>query len=275
MPTIPVVAAIPNYNMADYLRRLLPQILGGGYDGVYVLDDASTDDSVDAAADFGSAVTLVRSATNRGAGTNRNQILEHVADGTLIHFVDADMDLTTPAPAAVAREVFARYAGSGVGVVGGLVRRADGTQEPYNYGPVFSLRTHLTGGFPPVIDRVRHSPALARRITAASRPALRSWPKIMEPPAAAPAYWVHEGNMVVEAEVFKSVGGYDSRIREHETQDLAIRLQRRGVRTHFDPSLEVMHFHAQVRGRFRMRKQLGAAAYLIRTHGVGRWLTAH
>jgi len=43
----PVVAAIPNYNMADSLRKLLPQVLSQSYDGVFVLDDASTDDTVD------------------------------------------------------------------------------------------------------------------------------------------------------------------------------------------------------------------------------------
>ncbi|GLP75770.1 glycosyl transferase [Mycobacterium antarcticum] len=272
---VSVVAVIPNFNMAEYLARLLPQVLGAGYDRVFVLDDASTDDSVDVVAGFGDDVVLIRSPVNQGAGTNRNQIIGHVDDETLIHFVDADMDLKTPDSAAVVRDVFARCADRGVGVVGGLVRRADGAQELYNYGPVFSLRTHLTGGFPPLIDRLRHWPALARPIAKAFRPAMRAWPKILETPVAVPTYWVHEGNMIITAGAFGSLGGYDSRIREHETQDLAIRLQNRGVRTHFDPSIEVMHHHAQVRGRFRMHEQFAAAMYLIRTHGLRRYLVDH
>ena len=44
---LPVVAAIPNYNMGEHLRVLLPQVLSQRYDDIFVLDDASTDDSVD------------------------------------------------------------------------------------------------------------------------------------------------------------------------------------------------------------------------------------
>ena len=57
---LPVVAAIPNFNMGESLRNLLPQVLAQGYDRVFVLDDASTDNTVDVVADFGDDVTLVR-----------------------------------------------------------------------------------------------------------------------------------------------------------------------------------------------------------------------
>ena len=49
---LPVVAAIPNFNMAENLRNLIPQILAQRYDGVFVLDDASTDHSVDVVRDY-------------------------------------------------------------------------------------------------------------------------------------------------------------------------------------------------------------------------------
>jgi GT2 family glycosyltransferase len=276
MPTeMPVVAAIPNYNMADYLVRLLPQVLRQGYQHVFVLDDASTDHTVQAVSEFGGAVTLVRSLQNQGAGRNRNQIIGQVDDHTLIHFIDADMDLLTTDTASVAADLFAKYAPDGVGVIGGLVRRVDGTQEPYNFGPVFSLPTHLTGGFPPAIDRLRRRPRLAGAVARVGRSAMTAWPKILEDPAAVGTYWVHEGNMLVEARIFRALGGYDPHIREHEAQDLAIRLQRRGVKRQFDPRIEVIHHHVDVRGRFRAGKQLEAAVYMMRKHGFRRWLTDH
>jgi N-acetylglucosaminyl-diphospho-decaprenol L-rhamnosyltransferase len=271
---IPVVAAIPNYNMGEYLARLLPQVLRQGYSRVFVLDDASTDGSVEVVGEFGDAVTLVRSAGNQGAGRNRNQIIDHVDDATLIHFIDADMDLCTTDTAGVAADVYARYAPEGVGVIGGLVRRADGTQEPYNYGPVFSLRGNLSGGFPPVIDRMRDRPRLARAIARVGRPAKNGWPAIMDAPVAVPTYWVHEGNMLIDAGVFRAVGGYDPNIREHETQDLGIRLERRGVKSRFDPSIAVIHHHVDVRGPDRSAKQWEAVRYLLRKHGFRRYLTA-
>jgi glycosyltransferase involved in cell wall biosynthesis len=58
---LPVVAAIPNFNMADSLRRLIPQVMAQCYDAVYVLDDASTDHSFDVVNEFGSDVTMVQS----------------------------------------------------------------------------------------------------------------------------------------------------------------------------------------------------------------------
>ena len=136
---LPVVVAIPNFNMGASLCRLLPQVIAQGYDRVFVLDDASTDHSVDVVSEFGDEVTLVRSPENRGPGANRNQIIDHVDDGVIIHFIDADMDLATDGIPAVAREVVAMYADRGIGLIGGLVSRLDGGQEYYNYGAVFSL----------------------------------------------------------------------------------------------------------------------------------------
>lgn len=272
---IPVIAAIPNYNMSAYLRRLLPQVLAQDYDRVLVLDDDSTDDSAEAVASFGAEVTLVRAPRNAGAGANRNQVIDHVEPGALIHFIDADMDLVGSETAAVARELAEKYRERGVGVIGGLVSRVDGWQEPFNYGPVFSLRANLTGGFPPLIDRLRHRPRLVRAAARLCHPGMQNWPRIVEPPAACETYWVHEGNMVVYSDVFRAVGGYDPHIREHEAQDFAIRLEKRGVKRYFDPSIEVVHHHVDVRGKFRFNQQGKSALYLLRKHGFRRYLTDH
>jgi hypothetical protein len=40
---LPVIAAIPNYNMGEHFRRLLTQLVNQDYDRIFVLDDASTD----------------------------------------------------------------------------------------------------------------------------------------------------------------------------------------------------------------------------------------
>lgn len=271
---LPVVAAIPNYNMAENLRRLLPQVLEQGYDRVFVLDDASTDHSVDVVSEFGDEVKLVRSPGNRGAGANRNQIIDQVGDATLIHFIDADMDLATAEIASVAKEVFARYADRRVGAIGGLISRLDGSQEPYNYGPVFSLRTHLTA-LPPLIDGLREKPRLAEPLRHLAIPGRKYWPNVFEAPAPTETYWLAEGNMLIHSSVFKSVGGFDPLIRSHEAQDLAIRLEKKGVKRQFDPSLRVLHHHIDVRGKNRNKWEYNAALYLIRKHGIYRWLTDH
>jgi GT2 family glycosyltransferase len=269
---LPVVAAIPNYNMAENLQKLLPQVLGQGYDGVFVLDDASTDHSAEVVDEFCDEVKLIRSPQNRGASANRNQIIDHVSDAALIHFIDADMDLATKENPAVARDLFSRYADRRVGAIGGLVSRADGSQEPYNYGPVFSLGSIFTA-VPPLTDCLREKPRAVKALRRISMPGSKSWPNVFEPPVPTETYWVAEGNMLIQSSVFKSVGGFDPLIRAHEAQDLAIRLEKRGVKRRFDPSIEVIHHYVDVRGKNRGRQQRKAALYLIRKHGLVRWLT--
>ncbi|WP_231737482.1 glycosyltransferase [Mycobacterium sp. IS-1742] len=271
---LPIVAAIPNYNMGGHLRRLLPQVLEQGYDHVFVLDDASTDDSVDVVGGFGDAVTMVRSGANQGAGANRNQIIGQVDDATVIHFIDADMDIATPRAATVGRELFARYAAQGVGAIGGLVRRADGSQEPFNYGPVFSLRTNVTS-FPWMVDRIRHRPRMVEIFRRTGMPGTKHWPNILETPQPTETYWLHEGNMLIDAGAFRAVGGYDPKFRSHEAQDLAIRLHRIGVKRRFEPSLETVHHYIDVRGKNRSRYEREAVRYMIRKHGLVRFLTDH
>ncbi len=270
---LPVVAAIPNYNMGDHLRRLLPQVLAQGYDRVFVLDDASIDESVEVINEFGDEVNLVRSPVNRGAGANRNQIIDHVEDGAIIHFIDADMDLETAETPSVARDLVGRYADRGVGMIGGLVSLADGRQEYCNYGAVFSLWGNFTSNFPRIIDNLQDKPRLARAIQRIAAPIMTGWPNVLEPPTPAPAYWLHEGNMLVYSSLFKSVGGYDEALRSHEIQDLAIRLEKMGIRRQFDPSIRVVHHHIDVRGKNRNKWANKATLYLIRKHGLLRFLT--
>ncbi|WP_445169032.1 glycosyltransferase family 2 protein [Mycolicibacterium sp. Dal123E01] len=273
---LPVVAAIPNYNMGAHLRRLIPQALAQNYDAVFVLDDASTDDTVAVVREFGDDVKFVSRGENRGAGANRNQIIDHVPDDVIIHFIDADMDLETPETPLVARTLMERYAASGVGAIGGLVSRNDGTQEPYNYGPVFSLWGNTVAGFlPAMFDRMRDRPRLASAIHRAVAPMMRGCPYVLAPPVAEPAYWLHEGNMLIRSNFFRAVGGYNPILRSHEAQDLAIRLEKIGVKRQFDPSIGVFHHHIDVRGRNRSKWESAARNHLIREHGVYRFLTDH
>lgn len=274
MPSqLPVIAAIPNYNMAESLRRLLPQVVAQHYDAVFVLDDASTDHSADVVHEFGDAVKFIQSRENRGAGANRNQIIDQVADGALIHFIDADMDLKTPETPIVAREIAQRYADRGVGLIGGLVALADGRQEWCNHGAVLSLWGNNTGALQLWIERLRKTPRLARAARRAVGPVIKDWPNTLAPPAPSPAYWVHEGNMLVYSAIFRSIGGFDPALRAQEIQDLCIRLEKRGIKRQFDPSISVVHHHIDVRGKNRHKWERKATRYLIRKHGLYRFLT--
>lgn len=267
-----VVAAVPNYNMGQHLRELIPQLLAQPYERIFVLDDASTDDSVDVVRGFGDDVRLVRSRENRGAGANRNQIIDHVADGTLIHFIDADMELKTTDTPVVAREMADRYRRQGVGMIGGLVSRLDGSQEYCNYGAAFSVWGNFTSNVPRLVDHWRHKPRLASTVQRVAGPMASGWPRLLDEPIPRPAFWLHEGNLLVYSDVFSGVGGYDPALRSHEAQDLAIRLDSKGIGRQFDPSIRVVHHHIDVRGKNRRKWESTATRYLIRKHGMARFL---
>jgi N-acetylglucosaminyl-diphospho-decaprenol L-rhamnosyltransferase len=269
---MPVVAAVPNYNMGKHLRELIPQLLSQRYGRIFVLDDASTDDSVDVVREFGDDVRLLRSPENRGAGANRNQIIDRIDDGTLIHFIDADMELKTADTPAVAREVAERYLRHGVGMIGGLVSRTDGSQEYCNYGAAFTLWGNFTSNVPRLIDHWRHKPRLASMVQRVFGPIAPGWPSLLNEPIPRRAFWLHEGNLLVYSDVFKRVGGYDPALRSHEAQDLAIRLDNVGIKRQFDPSIRVVHHHIDVRGKNRGKWETSATRYLIRKHGIARFI---
>jgi GT2 family glycosyltransferase len=269
---MPVVAAIPNYNMGDHLRELISQLLSQRYDRIFVLDDASTDNSVDVVGEFGADVRLLRSPENRGAGANRNQIIDHVADGTLIHFIDADMELKTEDTPTVAREIAGRYLRQNIGMIGGLVSRTDGSQEYCNYGAPFSLWGNFTSNVPRLVDHWRHKPRLAGTMQRLAGPIAPGWPSLLDEQIPRRAYWLHEGNLLVYSDVFKEVGGYDPALRSHEAQDLAIRLDDKGIERQFDPSIRVVHHHIDVRGKNRRKWESNATRYLIRKHGMARFI---
>lgn len=271
--SVPIFAAVPNYNMSGNLQKLLPTILAQGYTDVFVLDDASTDATVDVVREFQPEVKLLRSPRNRGAGANRNQIIGQVPDAGILHFIDADMDLVTTDTPTVARELFDRYGREGVGAIGGLVTTIEGDQEPHNYGAVFSLWGGFTSGLPLMVHRLRNRPRLAAALQRAAAPILKGWPNVLADPVPAPAYWLHEGNMLISAAVFRACGGYDPSIRSHEAQDLAINLERRNIKRWFDPAIWTRHQHIDVRGDNRRKWENHAARYLIRKYGVYRWLT--
>ncbi|MEN4446649.1 glycosyltransferase family 2 protein [Mycobacterium sp. SMC-18] len=271
---LPVIAAIPNYNMGHHLRKLLPQVLVQGYDRIYVFDDGSTDDSVEVVKEFGGQVQMIVAPQNQGCTANRNQVLKVIDGDELIHFIDADMDLETENIADVARQVAARYVDKGVGAIGGLVSRTDGSQEPYNFGPAFCLHTHMTA-IPPVLDRIRNRPKLARTIQQAVRPIVKNYPNVLDAPTAQETFWLHEGNMLIYADAYKSIGGYDINMRNHGAQDLAIRLEKKGIKRWFDPSIEVVHHYIDVRGKKRKKQQYESLRYLLGKHGFKAWVTGN
>jgi len=243
---LPVIAAIPNYNMASSLTQLLPQLLKQDYDHIYVLDDASTDDSAAVTKQFGPAVTFVASKTNLGAGSNRNRILQAHRSECIIHFLDADVRLETRDVVSKARRA---TAAPNTAFVGGLIKETSGKPGLWNYGPYpINLYGICTATFQTLFGNVQATQPGWRRLVRSLTQKLRGdWPDIAVPPKRHPVYWPAEGNLLIKRSVLQQLGGFDVNVRESDIMPPARQAYLAGLVTYFDPSIVVTHLAINVR----------------------------
>ncbi|MEO6513352.1 MAG: glycosyltransferase [Candidatus Saccharimonadales bacterium] len=269
---LPVVAAIPNYNMGQQLTPFLEQLAAQNYSDIYVLDDASTDESREAVESFnsGEGVHFVTSTENRGAGATRNQIIHALGYDALIHFMDAGVTLDTENAVEAAQYVAPN---TPFGFVGGLANTPNGQQSVWNYGPHQDIRSDIGAAIQLKLEPLLTTdPEKARDIRERFSNLLEGWPFPLDLPKRKRVFWNIEQNLIMSSNIFKTIGGFDESLREHEIQDLAIRLYKKGLPSWFDPSVSVTHKNEQdVRGYNRQVAQLKAELYIARKHGFRNW----
>lgn len=267
---LPVVAAIPNYNMASELQELLPLLIGQGYAAIFVLDDVSTDNSHEVVSKFGDKVTFVLGDQNRGAGVNRNRILAGLEYEALIHFIDAD---TRPGTESMPKIIQRSAPSADFAFMGGLAKTPGQTQSVWNYGPRPSLKNgygaYCQYRFEQLlaIDR-----AQATKFRAKHAKLLAAWPNPLEAPVATDTFWCIEQNLVFRSDIFKRYGGFDESIRETEIVDLAHRMHADGLTASFDPSFSVIHTEVRVRAYNRAVLKRKESVRLAFRYGIIRWL---
>ncbi len=96
---VPVTVVIPAYNLDAYLQDAIESVLKQQYDGplsIIVLDDGSTDQSLEVANRMAAKVTNLKVVTqaNQGRAKTRNRMLE-LAETDLVAWLDGD-DLAAP-----------------------------------------------------------------------------------------------------------------------------------------------------------------------------------
>ena len=80
---------IPCYNKAEYINDVISSVMEQTHppDEIIVVDDASTDESVDVIRQW--PVTLLQHQSNRGPSAARNTALD-AASGDVVLYIDAD-----------------------------------------------------------------------------------------------------------------------------------------------------------------------------------------
>lgn len=263
-----LVAAIPNYNMADSLKELVPQLLALNYDAIYVLDDASTDNSRQVCQSFNGKIQFIAGETNIGAAGNRNRVLAAVDDKTLIHFIDADTKINKPLTPEMANEYVNK---PGLGFVGGTIFKLNGAQHEYNYGPRLNLVNDwgaLLHFFVILFGNI--FPDTEQKLRKAN--ILKSWPNPHAPFKPREVYWSAEANLLIPANVLRQLNGFDSSLRDHDILDLSIRAHKLGLKAYFEPEFSLTHTAIKVRSGNRRISMFKAEFYIARKTGLKDWL---
>lgn len=266
MNKLPVIVAIPNYNMGSNLEQLLSQLIEQDYQKIVVLDDASTDNSKEVVSGFkDKRIVFDQSNSNRGAGATRNKILSHIKKPSIIHFIDADMDLETKNVPEIARKFFKQ---KNIGFIGGMVKNTSGTQFYYNYGPNIRFKSIITSKLHIKISNLAEvNKEKSKKLRKRYEFLLSDRVDVHKKPERKEVFWVSEANMLIDSEVFKNLGGFDERLREHEILEFSIRTHQANLKSWFDPSFTAIHKNINVRPANRERTRQKDYIKLIKIAG--------
>ena len=238
-----IQAVIPHYNSSEIAIALIDQLKKDDFDGIYLLDDASRPEHLERLKTAHPDIHYVIGDINKGAGGNRNRIVNEVQNG-ILYFVDADMELRSDGIADTLRQKFDKDIHQ---MIGGLILNSLDQPMGWNYGhemhPVhdtqFGLLSELyaSGG-----EAVKHRAWELLKQKGWDYPWLRG-----EKPNERAVDWVAEGSFALSVSDFALVSGYDETMRYHEGQDLAHRLRAIGVTVIASSAFTAKHLEVAVR----------------------------
>jgi GT2 family glycosyltransferase len=206
-----VSVVIPTFNRVERLQRVLGALAGQDHDGpleVIVVSDGSTDgtDEYLTSADVPLPVRAERQ-DNQGPAAARNRGVEH-ATGELVVFIDDDV---VPAPGLIRAHLDAHERfGDRLVVIGPMADPPDHAMSPWVRWEQVMLAKQYHD------MQAGHYAATARQF--------------------------YTGNASVRRAHLVAAGGFDPRFRRAEDVELAYRLERLGLRFHFEPAAIGYHY---------------------------------
>lgn len=256
-PRIPDLAiAIVNYNTRSQLRACLATAAGAAQQ-IVVVDNASSDGSVEMVRQQFPGVVLCANPDNKGYGAAANQALA-ACTSRYVLLLNADTLLTRGATAALAQylDSHPRVAAAGPRLV-----NPDGTLQPSCHAFPGTATVFLE------LTALRHLARTLRHV-----PVLRDWHlPAWSHDRARPVDWVKGAALALRREAFQEVGGFDESFFMYwEETDLCRRLATAGWETHFAPVATVVHAGeastSQWRGEMSFRFLQGLRQFSARHH---------
>lgn len=273
--SVPAIAAVPTFNMANSLKNLIPQLLKQGYDKIIILDDNSNDDTSNVVEAFDKNVQYERFDTNVGSAGNRNRIIsvlrkDKLPDEAIINFIDADIvfEPDQPQAAKIAQSLIKKYPKAGIVTVN--ILNNDGTRGAFNYGPAYTHKWLVSVFFLTRLEAlVKKDPVKAQKYWDKHQFWFRGFPNPLDKPSAVKAGGVVECFTITKLGTYESLGGYDSKLRYLESCDFSRKLQLKGLESVYDPILTVRHTQVDVRGWRRYKDILIAQVRITLRYAFG------
>ena len=254
------IAAIPNFNSGSSLVDLVKDLLKEGFDTIFVLDDASTDNSLDNLGKISNRVVIVRGLRNLGPAGNRNRLLGEMRPNDYICFIDADMEFLNGDFRKKILSIFELE--KTIGIIGGLIMSNEDKPMKFNYGHHSNILFDSFGFIFEFLGRLFPWSWWHSIMTSFSKPFTFNLQIRYHFPIRQEADWVSEGFCFIRGDVFKEVGGFNKNLRYHEGQDLAQRFMQAGYESVFIPIGRVKH--RQILSRPNLRQDRYSSWWKLR-----------
>ena len=222
---IPVAVVIVNYNTREHLRACLATIQSEAPFEVIVVDNASSDHSVEMVRTNYPWVVLHANETNLGYGAAANQA---IASCTAKYVLLLNSDILMPPGALQALSTYLDQHPRAA-IVGPRLENLDGSLQASCF--------QFPGTFMWLLDNDDLRP-LIRRLPFCHNRFLRTWSYTHNRRVP----WVKGAALVIRRKAFEAVSGFDeSFFMYFEEADLCCRLQTIGWEVHFTPVTTILH----------------------------------
>lgn len=249
----PITIVIVNHNTCQHLCACLASIEPGTASEVIVVDNASSDGSVEMVQAAYPWVRLYANRTNLGYGAAANQA---IAGCTAQYVLLLNSD-TLMQPGAL--EALSRYLDQHprAAIVGPRLVNSDGTLQASCYPFPGPLDTFLENSSSAVF--IGH--LIRRHVPGVRQLYWRTW--LHDSPRVVP--WLKGAALAIRREAFNAVGGFDeSFFMYFEDADLCYRLGKVGWEVHFAPVTTIVH----VGGASTERVRVDMAAHQLHSTGL-------
>jgi N-acetylglucosaminyl-diphospho-decaprenol L-rhamnosyltransferase len=219
-----VSAIVVNYNTGDHLLHCVRSLHAAGVSDVTVVDNMSTDRSVETLTSAVDGVRVRHSGVNLGYGGGVNRGLPE-STGEYVLVLNADVLVD---PVAVDNMAAVLDANADVGIVGPRIEEVDGSLYP-------SARA-----FPQLVDAVGH--AFVGLVTTDNRFSRRYLMTDWDHAASRDVDWVSGACFLARRSVLTDIQGFDeSYFMYLEDVDLCWRAGHAGWKVRYEPAAHVTH----------------------------------